>query len=94
MDRDLMDELNRPLTGYVRVIPDLRELIEHADASEHGEPWDAWDETTDTQRPYELTIAFDAQTQLEVDLCVASISAFVKRRTTLEDVVLTLRRNQ
>lgn len=94
MDRELEDELNRPLTGYVRIVTDLRELIEHEDAQEHGEADDAWDETTDTARPYELTIGFEAMTELEVELIVAAVTAFTKRRTTAVDTVFTLRKNR
>jgi hypothetical protein len=93
MDRELQDVLNEPLTGHIHLVTDLRDLIEHEDAQEHGEAEGAWDESTNTARPYEITIAYEAMTAVEARWVAQAVSTFVKRRTTAEDVVFTYHPN-
>jgi hypothetical protein len=106
MDRELQDVLNEPLVGHIHLVTDLRDLIErddHSDAPssdtddqwypEDNEPDDAWDESTNTARTHEITIAYEAMTAVEARWVAQAVSTFVKRRTTAEDVVFTFRQN-
>jgi hypothetical protein len=96
------DVLNMPLTGqdpgprgYVRVptTEELPTLMRMFDGFA-PEPPDAWDETTDTRRLYELSIGFDADTDLEADLSVEAIRAFITRRLDLRGLVLVIHNNR
>jgi len=87
----------QPQPNHVRVLgdQDLLDLLNSwENEDETPEPDDAWDETTNMARTYELTIGFEAETLLEAELVASAIHGFVTRRTTATDLVAIFTNNK
>ena len=80
--------------NHVRILTNTEDLVAYCRADKDyysPEPPDAWDESTDTNRPRVLILGFDTETDLEAELAVQAIQGFVLRRTTMTHPVFSYR---